>query len=105
MTQNSLVPAERIEKAILRIRGLKVLLDKDLAELYGVETRALVQAVKRNIQRFPGDFLFQLAPEEGDALRSQIVTSKKGRGGRRYGVGSSRRGASTLQPWRRRTAR
>jgi len=60
------------------------MLDRDLAELYGVETRSLVQAVKRNIQRFPNDFMFQLTSEEDKALRSQIVISKKGRGGRRY---------------------
>jgi ORF6N domain len=68
----------------LLIRGQKVLLDKDLAELYGVPTRALVQAVKRNIKRFPQDFMFQLNSHEAEDLRSQIVTSKKGRGGRRY---------------------
>jgi len=76
----SLVPVERIEKAILLIRGQKVMLDADLAELYGVETRVLVQAVKRNIERFPEDFMLQLSKEEVDFLRSQIVTLKKGRG-------------------------
>jgi hypothetical protein len=84
MAKGSLVPAERIEKAILLIRGQKVMIDTDLAQLYGVETRSLVQAVKRNIERFPEDFLFQLTPQEAEALRSQIVISKKGRGGRRY---------------------
>jgi hypothetical protein len=59
------------------------MLDEDLANLYGVETRALVQAVKRNLDRFPADFMFQLSPDEAESLRSQIVTSK-GRGGRRY---------------------
>jgi hypothetical protein len=72
----SLVPLERIEAAILLIRGEKVLLDADLAALYGVETRALIQAVKRNVERFPPDFMFQLAKEEVDLLRSQSVTSK-----------------------------
>jgi hypothetical protein len=81
--KTSIVPIERIEKQILHIRGQNVMLDSDLAELYGVETKALVQAVKRNLERFPNDFMFQLNKEEFDALRSQIVTSK-GRGGRRY---------------------
>jgi hypothetical protein len=71
----SLIPAERIEKTILLIRGHKVILDRDLAALYGVETRVLVQAVKRNLQRFPADFMFQLGKEEFDEWRSQIVMS------------------------------
>ena len=71
----SLVPAERVEKSILLIRGHKVILDRDLAALYGVETRVLVQAVKRNLQRFPADFMFQLGKEEFDEWRSQIVMS------------------------------
>lgn len=72
-----------IAQRILLVRGNKVMLDVDLATLYGVETRVLVQAVKRNIRRFPGDFMFQLNNDEWAILRSQIVTSK-GRGGRRY---------------------
>jgi hypothetical protein len=60
-----------------------VVLDADLAELYGVETRVLVQAIKRNLERFPKDFMFQLSHDEWNILRSQIVTSK-GSGGRRY---------------------
>lgn len=72
-----------IAQRILLVRGNKVMLDVDLAALYGVETRVLVQAVKRNIRRFPGDFMFQLNNDEWAILRSQIVTSK-GRGGRRY---------------------
>ena len=79
----SLVPVETIEKKILMIRSEKVLLDADLAELYEVETRVLVQAVKRNIDRFPEDFMFQLTKEESDTLRSQAVTLKKGRGAHR----------------------
>lgn len=71
----ALVPRERIERAILLIRGQKVLLDNDLAELYGVETKVLNQAVKRNLARFPEDFMFQLTPEELENWRSQIVTS------------------------------
>jgi phage regulator Rha-like protein len=80
----SMVPAERIERSILLIRGQKVILDGDLAELYGVETRALVQAVQRNRERFPDDFMFQLTKEEFDNLRSQSVISSLGWGGRRY---------------------
>jgi hypothetical protein len=74
------IPAEKIEKAILYIRQQKVILDKDLAELYGVETKVLIQAVKRNLERFPEDFMFQISAEESDSLRSQIVTLKTGRG-------------------------
>jgi len=80
----SLVPTERIDRAILLIRGHKVMLDSDLAELYGVQTKVLVQAVQRNRARFPDDFLFQLTREEFANLRSQSVTSNAGRGGRRY---------------------
>ena len=78
--EQSVIPVERIEKAILLIRRQKVMLDADLAALYGVETRVLVQAVKRNLERFPEDFMFQLSKEEADFLRSQIVTLKRGRG-------------------------
>jgi hypothetical protein len=81
----SIVPAERIENAILFIRGHKVMLDSDLAALYGVTTFNLNKAVKRNLGRFPEDFMFQLTAEEANALRFQIGMSKaKGRGGRRY---------------------
>jgi hypothetical protein len=82
----SLIPAERIENSILLIRKEKVILDEDLAFLYGVSTKVLIQAVKRNIDRFPSDFMFQLGKEEFASLRSQIVTSKRKntRGGRRY---------------------
>ena len=79
----TLVPVELIASKIYLIRGVKVMLDSDLAELYGVETRSLIQAVKRNIERFPPDFMLQLTKEEFDSLRSQIVISK-GKGGRRY---------------------
>jgi hypothetical protein len=74
------IPEERIEKAILLIRGHKVILDSDLAELYWVQTKDLNKAVKRNIQRFPADFMFQLSGEERASLRSQFVTLKTGRG-------------------------
>jgi len=82
----SLVSAGRIERAILLIRGHKVMLDADLAALYGVATGVLVQAVKRNLSRFPDDFMFQLTPDEFAILRSQFVISnvKRGRGGRRF---------------------
>ena len=79
-----IVPIERIEKAILLIRGQKVILDRDLAELYGVETRALKQAVKRNIKRFPSDFMFELTKEEFENWRSQFVTSNRDKMGLRY---------------------
>jgi hypothetical protein len=79
----SLAPVEHLERAIRLIRGEKVILDADLAYLYGVETRVLVQAVKRNLERFPPDFMFQLTREEFNLLRSPTVTSR-GWGGRRY---------------------
>ena len=78
------IPAERIEKAILLIRGYKVMLSNDLAALYGVEPRALVQAVKRNSERFPDDFMFQLSKPEFDDLKSQnVISSVSGWGGAR----------------------
>ena len=80
VSKQSLIPVDRIEKAILLVRRHKVMLDADLAALYGVETRVLVQAVKRNLERFPEDFMFQLNKEEADFLTSQIVTLKRGRG-------------------------
>lgn len=83
-TTQSVIPLDRIEKAIYLIRGHKVLLDTDLAELYGVETFNLNKAVKRNLERFPDDFMFQLTGEEWETLKFQIGMSKpQGRGGRR----------------------
>lgn len=79
-----LVSAEGIEKRILILREHRVMLDNDLAGLYGVPTRRLNEQVRRNMRRFPADFMFQLTPEETKSLRSQIAISKKGRGGRRY---------------------
>lgn len=79
-----LIAAPAIEKRILVVRERQVMLDEDLADLYGVETRVLVQQVKRNAKRFPEDFMFQLTSAEVKALRSQIVISNEGRGGRRY---------------------
>jgi hypothetical protein len=88
MSKNSRTTLQKIPahivQSIVWLRGHKVMLDEDLAQLYGIETRALVQAVKRNPERFPGDFLFQLNAVEWDSLRSQIVISKPGRGGRRH---------------------
>ena len=75
-----LIPAERIEKSILLIRGHKVILDRDLADLYGVETKNLNKAVKRNLARFPDDFMFQLTADEQESLRFQSGTLKTGRG-------------------------
>jgi hypothetical protein len=72
-----------VESKILEIRGERVMLDADLAEVYGVTTRVLNQAVKRNEERFPQDFAFQLTPEEIANLKSQSVTSSSGHGGRR----------------------
>jgi len=79
-----LIAAPAIEKRILVVRDRQVMLDEDLADLYGVETKRLVEQVKRNRDRFPEDFMFQLNKEEAAALRSQIATSNDGRGGRRY---------------------
>jgi len=99
MKKSVTLRAENIAPMVVLLRGEKVMVDSDLAELYGVETRALNQAVKRNLERFPEDFMFQLTAEETDALqrsrsqsvilpddahlKSQTVISKTGRGGRR----------------------
>ncbi len=80
----ALVSVDLIERRIYLIRGHKVMLDSELAELYQVPTKVFNQAVSRNPNRFPEDFMFQLTPEEDKLLRSQFVTSKTGRGGRRY---------------------
>ncbi len=77
------IPVERIEQTILLVRGHKVILDEDLAALYGVKTKVLNQAVRRNKERFPKDFMFRLTEEELEILRSQSVTSRSW-GGRRY---------------------
>jgi ORF6N domain-containing protein len=83
----ALVPVEHITRAILVLRGHKVLLDTELAALYGVTTKRFNEQVRRNRERFPEDFMFQLTAEELTSLRSQTATSKaapQGRGGRRY---------------------
>jgi hypothetical protein len=79
------VPVERIASKIYLIRGQKVMLDRDLAELYGVETKVLKQAVRRNSKRFPEDFMFELSAGEFKNWRSQFVTSKSDRMGLRLG--------------------
>jgi hypothetical protein len=81
------VPLEQITRAILILRGHRVLLDAELAILYGVTTKRFNEQVRRNRERFPADFMFQLSAQEAEALRSQIATSNalpRGRGGRRY---------------------
>jgi hypothetical protein len=78
VTHSSLTAVETVANPIHVIRAQRVMLDRDLATLYGVETRALVQAVKRNVERFPADFMFQLTPQECAHWRSQIVMSNSG---------------------------
>lgn len=80
---NQLIPDEIIMNKIYYIRGQKIMLASDLAELYNIETRVLNQSVNRNLKRFPPDFMFQLSENEYLSLTSQFVMSKKGRGGRR----------------------
>jgi len=82
-TQTNITSTSRIEQSIHLIRGQRVMLDSDLAKLYGVTTKRLNEQVKRNVYRFPEDFMFQLTKEETESLRSQFATSKTGRGGRR----------------------
>lgn len=79
----AIIPIQRVQSVILLIRGQKVILDSDLAALYGVPTSRLNEQVKRNAERFPSDFVFRLNPEEFDRLISQFATSNVGRGGRR----------------------
>ena len=84
MKQSSLIQVESIEKAIYLIRGERVMLDRDLAALYGLATKALKQAVRRNLDRFPNDFMFVLDTNEFRSWRSQFVTSKADQKGLRY---------------------
>jgi phage regulator Rha-like protein len=81
--QNAL-SVDRLGQLVYEIRGQRVMLDSDLAKIYGVPTKSLNLAVKRNSERFPKDFMFQLTKEEAGSLRFQVETSKRGRGGRRY---------------------
>lgn len=83
-TSPGMIAFTAIENRIYILRERQVMLDQDLADLYGVETKRLIEQVKRNLERFPEDFMFQLRKEETDALRSQNATSNAGRGGRRY---------------------
>lgn len=83
-TNLPIIPLERIQRAIYLLRGEKVILDRDLAILYGVTTGNLNKAVKRNHGRFPSDFMFQITTEEAANLRFQIGSSSSGYGGRRY---------------------
>lgn len=78
-TREPALPVDHVESRILLIRGKRVMLDRDLAELYGVPTKRLNEQVRRNRHRFPPDFMFQLTPQEVAALRSQFATSKTGR--------------------------
>ncbi len=80
----AMIPNEVIMNKIYYIRGQKVMIDSDLAELYGVETKRLKEQVKRNIERFPEQYMFELTEKEFEILRSQFATSKDGRGGARY---------------------
>ena len=80
MSDKALIPVDRIERTILSLRGHNVMLDANLAALYQVDVKVLNQAFKRNRDRFPADFVFQLTAEEAESLRSQIVTIKMGRG-------------------------
>jgi ORF6N domain len=82
--RKDITTAKTIEARILLIRGYKVMLDSDLAELYQTSTKRLNEQVRRNRDRFPEDFMFQLTPGETERLRSQFATSNEGRGGRRY---------------------
>jgi hypothetical protein len=82
-TKSLTLSVQLIEHRIYLIRGQKVMIDEDLAELYGVPTKRLNQQVSRNRKRFPDDFMFRLTKTEAEALRLQFATSKKGRGGRR----------------------
>src|SRR5205809_8093567 len=79
-SRGSVVPIERIESRILLVRGHKVLLDADLAALYGVSTKRFNEQVRRNAARFPADFMFRLTADEWDSLRSQFTILKTGRG-------------------------
>ena len=84
MNKTAIILAKRVSSKILVLRNQKVILDTDLAELYGVPVKHLNQQVKRNGHRFPSDFLFTLTKAESESLRSQFVTSNGRRGGRRY---------------------
>ena len=83
MRHADLIRVEEVERKVVRLRGQNVMLDTHLAALYQVDVKVLNQAVRRNIERFPADFMFRLTAREAGVLRSHFVTSKSGRGGRR----------------------
>jgi hypothetical protein len=83
MLQKARADVDKIQRMVVTVRRQNVMLDADLAALYGVSVKALNQAASRNLERFPPDFMFRLTPREAESLRSQTVTAKKGRGGRR----------------------
>jgi len=93
---NELIELNNITGRIYTIRGAKVILDRDLAVLYGVETKVLKQAVRRNIKRFPQDFMFELTKEENKSLRSQIVTLKRGQHSKYMPFAFSEQGVAML---------
>ena len=84
MSKSIVIPDEVVISKIYLIRGLKVMIDRDLAELYGVETRVLKQAVRRNIERFPEDFMFEMNKEEFDQWREENITASEDKQGLRY---------------------
>ena len=95
MADNFIIPSERIISKIYIIRNKKVMLDKDLAELYGVQVKVLNLAIKRNIKRFPGDFMFHLDKKEADNLKSQFETSSWG-GSRKGSYAFTEQGVAML---------
>ena len=96
MKKTPIIPVERIEQSIYLIRGLKVMLDRDLAALYGVETRVLKQAVRRNVDRFPDDFMFVLDRQEFANLTSQSVISSSWGGLRHAPMAFTEQGVAML---------
>lgn len=84
MASEWLIPDELVMNKIHLVRGKRIMLDSDLADLYNIETKRLKEGVRRNLNRFPGDFMFELSAEEHESLRTQIASSKAGRGGARY---------------------
>jgi hypothetical protein len=99
LAKELLIPGERIERAILLIRGHKVILDRDLADLYGVSTKRLNEQVRRNLRRFPEDFMFQLTAEEAAALRSQFATLKQDTSGMRSQFATASKRNIRYQPY------
>ena len=94
-----ILPIESIVSKIILLRGEKVLLDRDLAELYGVETKVLKQAVRRNIKRFPSDFMFELTKEEKQSLRSQTVILKRGQHSKYLPFAFTEQGVAMFTPF------